>query len=115
MAAMKTALYVLRIVVTTLSALAVLPVPALAAGDIQRGKAVYEKNCQGCHGRAGQGVGGATPSLADPARMSALTDQDLFEAVTKGRPGTGMPSWNSILSEQDRRNVVGYLRTFSRR
>jgi mono/diheme cytochrome c family protein len=116
MARMKVAIYVLRIVVTTLlSGLATLPAPAFAAADIQRGKALYEKNCQGCHGRTGQGVGGATPNLADPTRMSALTDQDLFEAVTKGRPGTGMPSWSAILSEQDRWSVVGYLRTFSRR
>jgi cytochrome c oxidase cbb3-type subunit 2/cytochrome c oxidase cbb3-type subunit I/II len=87
----------------------------LAAGDSQQGKTVYEKNCQGCHGRSGLGVGGATPNLADPARMSELTDQDLYETVTKGRPGTGMPAWNSVLTEQDRWSVVRYLRTLSKR
>ncbi len=86
---------------------------AHAAGDVVRGKKIYEKNCQGCHGKTGVGVGGATPNLADSKRMAALTDQHLFEAVTKGRPGTGMPAWGSVLTEQDRWSVVSYLRTFA--
>lgn len=86
---------------------------AMAAGDAVRGKVIYEKNCQGCHGKTGVGVGGATPNLTDAKRMAAVTDQHLFDVVTKGRPGTGMPAWGPVLSEQDRWNVVGYLRTFS--
>lgn len=86
---------------------------AHAASDIVRGKMIYEKNCQGCHGKTGVGVGGATPNLTDPKRMAALSDQHLFDAVTKGRPGTGMPAWGSLLTEQDRWNVVRYLRTFA--
>jgi mono/diheme cytochrome c family protein len=88
---------------------------AVAAGDVARGKTIYEKNCQGCHGKTGIGVGGATPNLTDPKRMAALTDQHLFDAVTKGRPGTGMPAWGSVLNEQDRWSVVSYLRTFTQR
>jgi mono/diheme cytochrome c family protein len=45
--------------------------------------------------------------------MAALTDQHLFDAVTNGRPGTGMPAWGSVLTEQDRWSVVSYLRTFA--
>jgi cytochrome c oxidase cbb3-type subunit 3 len=86
---------------------------AQAAGDVSRGKIVYEKNCQGCHGKTGAGVGGATPNLTDSRRMAALSDQHLFDVVTKGRPGTGMPAWGSMLTEQDRWNVVSYLRTFA--
>lgn len=84
-----------------------------AAGDAIRGKLVYEKNCQGCHGKTGKGVGGATPNLGDSKRMATLTDQHLFDAVTNGRPGTGMPAWGSVLTEQDRWSVVSYLRTFA--
>lgn len=82
-------------------------------GDPQRGKTLYEKNCQGCHGKTGAGVGGAMPSLADAAKMATKSDADLFDTVTKGRPGTGMPAWGSILNERDRWNVVAYLRTFA--
>lgn len=88
---------------------------AVAAGDPQRGRVVYEKNCQGCHGKAGAGVGGATPNLADAGRMAQQSDQDLFDVVTHGRPGTGMPAWGSILNEQDRWSVVSYLRTLAKK
>ncbi|MFZ5861621.1 MAG: c-type cytochrome [Nitrospirota bacterium] len=104
----------LVIFVTTLGGLAV-PSPVMAAGDAARGKTIYEKNCLGCHGRTGHGVGGATPNLADPDRMSALTDQHLYQTVTQGRPGTGMPSWSTVLSDQDRWHVVAYVRTLSAR
>jgi mono/diheme cytochrome c family protein len=108
-------LWYIVVVVGVIGILGIRPWFVTAAGDAQRGKSVYEKNCQGCHGRTGQGVGGATPNLTDPDRMSALTDQQLFQVVTQGRPGTGMPSWSSVLSEQDRWHVVAYLRTLSAR
>jgi len=88
---------------------------ALAAGDVLRGKVIYEKNCQGCHGKTGAGLGGATPNLSDPKRMAGLTDQHLFDVVTAGRPGTGMPAWKSTLTEPDRWNVVSYLRTLAQK
>jgi mono/diheme cytochrome c family protein len=88
---------------------------AVAAGDVPRGKLIYEKNCQGCHGKTGAGLGGATPNLTDPKRMAALTDQHLFDVVTTGRPGTGMPAWGSTLTEPDRWNVVSYLRTLAQK
>jgi mono/diheme cytochrome c family protein len=89
--------------------------PVALAGDPLRGKIVYEKNCQGCHGKTGAGLGGATPNLTDPKRMAGLTDQHLFDVVTAGRPGTGMPGWGSTLTEPDRWNVVSYLRTLAKK
>lgn len=88
-------------------------VPANAVGDSERGKALYEKNCQGCHGKTGLGLGGATPNLADAERMRKTSDAELFEIVSNGRPGTGMPAWAKVLSEQDRWNVVRYVRTLA--
>jgi len=97
-------------------ALLALSAPVWAAGDPGRGEVVYEKNCLGCHGKTGSGlgVGGATPNFADRARMTSKTDADLFETVTHGRPGTGMPAWGKVLSETDRWNVVAYIRTLAR-
>ncbi|MEO5656057.1 MAG: cytochrome c [Nitrospiria bacterium] len=85
-----------------------------AAGDLDRGKILYDKNCRGCHGKTGLGLGGATPNLGDTVRMGAASDAELFAVVTNGRPGTGMPAWGKVLTEQDRWNVVGYLRTLAR-
>jgi mono/diheme cytochrome c family protein len=45
--------------------------------------------------------------------MATKSDADLVDTVTKGRPGTGMPAWGSILNERDRWNVVAYIRTFA--
>jgi len=89
--------------------------PASAAGDPVLGKTVYEKNCLGCHGKAGTGLGGATPSLVDRGKMAAKTDTELFNVVTNGRPGTGMPAWGKVLSDSDRWNVVAYLRSLASR
>lgn len=94
---------------------AIATMPAWAAGDPARGKTVYEKNCLGCHGKTGTGLRGATPSLADSGRMAAKTDTELFDAVTNGRPGTGMPAWGKVLIESDRWNVVAYLRSLAGR
>jgi len=95
--------------------ISVIAVPAWADGDAARGKTVYEKNCLGCHGKTGAGLGGATPSLVDRGKMASKTDAELFDAVTNGRPGTGMPAWGKVLSEVDRWNVVAYLRSLAGR
>jgi len=96
-------------------AMATIAVPAWAAGDKVLGKTVYEKNCLGCHGKAGTGLGGATPSLIDRGKMASKTDTELFDVVSNGRPGTGMPAWGKVLSESDRWNVVAYLQSLAGR
>jgi DMSO reductase family type II enzyme heme b subunit len=95
------------------------------AGDVQAGKAVYEKRCALCHGDKGDGKGPAG-DLLDPrprdfttgiykirtAAGKAPTDRDLFDVITHGMPGTFMPAWK-VLPEKDRRNLVAYLKTFT--
>jgi hypothetical protein len=41
------------------------------------------------------------------------TDQDLFRVTSRGIVGTTMPGWSQFLSEQDRWEVVKYIKTFS--
>jgi DMSO reductase family type II enzyme heme b subunit len=41
------------------------------------------------------------------------TDDDLLRVVENGMPGTAMPEWKSRLSEQERRDVVAYVKHFS--
>ncbi len=45
---------------------------------------------------------------------SLPTDQDLFDTITRGMLGTVMPSWAN-LREQERWELVGYIKTFSDR
>jgi mono/diheme cytochrome c family protein len=70
---------------------ALLPAPAAAQDDLERGKQVYEKaNCVGCHkwhGDGGGGYGGAALSL----RATSLDHDLLLEVIRCGRPGTRMP------------------------
>lgn len=94
--------------------------------SLERGERVYRGACAACHGRSGRGDGVAARYL-DPRprdftsgryrfRSSSSrgpTDADLFEIVTRGIPRTQMPGWEDLLSEQERRDVVAYVKTFS--
>lgn len=93
------------------------PVPATNE-SIETGAAIYSANCAACHGPNGEGDGPASAGLEiKPADLHAehvqeLTDGGLFYIVTHGRTGTAMPAWENVLSEQQRWEVVNYLRTF---
>ena len=102
---------------------------ALAAQTLERGKKIYTSQCSGCHGINGDGRGTlALNWLPRPRDFtygsfryrsaptgSLPTDEDLFQTVTKGLPGGGMPAFEAILSEQDRRDTVAYIKQFSPR
>ncbi len=79
----------------------------------------------GCHGVKGDGKGPAAELLSPAPRdftagkykirstaTKAPMDQDIFDVIRYGMPGTSMPSW-AVLPEKDRWNLVAYLKTFS--
>ena len=100
--------------------------PALAQqGDAAAGKAVYEQKCLLCHGEKGDGKGPAAELLVPQPRdftsgiykirstvSKVPTDQDIFNVITKGMPGTSMPGW-TVLPEKDRWNLVAYIKSFA--
>ena len=100
---------------------------AAPSGDVEAGKKVYEKRCVHCHGIEGRGDGvGADRFRPRPANFARAkykyastqkdelpTDDDLFRTVSKGLPYTGMPAWEDVLGEQERKQVVQYIKTFS--
>lgn len=96
--------------------------------QLQQGKLLYQKKCALCHGESGDGKGSAA-DLVDPKPRDFTSgtyklrstpsgelpaDEDLFRVITRGMPGTAMPSW-SHLSEEERWNLVAYVKTFSER
>ncbi|MEP6990688.1 MAG: cytochrome c [bacterium] len=99
---------------------------AQGAGDPHAGEIAYKRNCIGCHGPQGDGRGENAQWIEPKPRdfTEALfkcrstptgtlpTDNDLEQAITRGFVTTNMPSWRP-LTEETRRNLVAYIKTFS--
>ena len=96
------------------------------AKKVAAGKEVYEESCAHCHGTEGRGDGSAAENLLPQPRDFTRglykirstesgelpTDQDLFDIITIGMPGSSMPEWETALSANDRWEVVAYIKTF---
>ncbi|NKB59813.1 MAG: c-type cytochrome [Alphaproteobacteria bacterium] len=97
-------------------------------GDGDKGEAIYAKRCLQCHGEEGDGLGPAAERLNPPPRDFTLglykfqssafdadlpNDDDLFRMVRDGMPGTAMPGWGDMLSEQDMWDVIAYIKRFA--
>jgi mono/diheme cytochrome c family protein len=97
------------------------------AGDpdaIEAGEQIYRTNCESCHGPGGEGDGPAAAALdprpanlADTEMMQDMTDSFLFWRVSEGGAmepfNSAMPAWKEVLSEEQRWQVIGYLRSLS--
>lgn len=104
------------------------PSPSFAAGNAENGKKIFEKRCWWCHGKKGEADGPAAKFLippprdftmglfkfkTSPAKVEIARDEDMYNMITDGMPGTGMPSWKTLLSDQDRWDVVAYIKTLT--
>jgi DMSO reductase family type II enzyme heme b subunit len=114
------------VIVGTVALVALSTAPAGAQpGDANAGKPLYELKCAGCHGAKGDGQGAAAELLLPRPRdfttgvykirstaNKVPTDQDLFDIITHGMPGTSMPAW-SVLPDKERWNLVAYIKAFA--
>jgi len=96
------------------------------SGNAKSGKALYERYCIFCHGPYGDGRGVSAPYLDPKPRdftqavfkcRSTPTgtlplDNDLFDTISRGIHGSGMPSWKP-LTQQQRVDLVAYVKSFS--
>jgi DMSO reductase family type II enzyme heme b subunit len=87
------------------------------------GQTVYGQHCAACHGDSGDGNGAASVWLYPKPRdfsagqfkikstpgLALPTDEDLFQSITRGLPGSSMPSF-SYLPESERSEVVAYIK-----
>ena len=83
--------------------------------SVERGAALFAANCASCHGDTGAGDGPLADTLpAPPANFTVHVpfhpDGVLFAWITDGIRGTGMPAWRNQLSEQQRWDLVNFLR-----
>jgi mono/diheme cytochrome c family protein len=74
-------------------------------------------SCAQCHGEQGKGDGPDAPmydvvptNFTDAHMMAEMTDGEIFWKVSEGR--RPMPSFKKRLTEEQRWQVVNYLRTF---
>ena len=89
------------------------PVAATEA-SLARGHAIYTKECASCHGEQGRGDGSGVKDLEvkpgdlNDKSTTGQTDGALFWKSTEGRKP--MPSFAANYSDEDRWNVINYLR-----
>ncbi len=97
-------------------------------GHAGAGKQLFYRYCWGCHGARGDGTGENAPYLNIlPRNFVAATfkcrstvtgtlptDEDLFNAMTRGFNNSNMPSWIT-LTHQNRADLVAFIKTFSPR
>lgn len=92
---------------------------------LQKGRALYQRHCQSCHGDHGAGDGPAAktnkepvPDLREADRQKRVTDGEMFWKITTGRREGAdivMPSMARTISrEEDRWKLVLFVRTLGR-
>ncbi len=92
------------------------PIPA-DAKSINLGMKVFIRECASCHGDQGLGNGKAGRDLdplptdmTDPA-VHAQSDGALYWKITRGR--SPMPTFKELLTDEERWNVINYIRTLA--
>lgn len=85
---------------------------------IKKGKKLYAQNCTICHGNKGKGDGMAGAALKPkPANFTlesvqSQTDGAIFWKMSEGR--SPMAAYKGILSEEQRWQLVAYIRTLKK-
>jgi putative heme-binding domain-containing protein len=84
------------------------PLPAQQPADVAAGQRLFAANCAVCHGA--DGTGATTPlNLVRGEFKHGGSDQELFNTVSKGIPGTEMPG--SFLNPSEIRQVVAFVKS----
>jgi mono/diheme cytochrome c family protein len=93
------------------------PVP-LNEQTLKAAKAIYEEKCLGCHGETGKGDGPEAmmydpppADLADSHKVHTMTDGEIFHQISEG--GKPMPAFKKQLSEEQRWQLVHYVRSLA--
>ena len=107
-------------VTLSMGVIGLLSAPLLQAqeypADITRGKDVYKRHCQACHGAGGLGDGPDAKDLkvapANFHRFSSLlkSDEELLRTIEHGIVFSPMHAWRGRLTDGEMQDVVAYIR-----
>src|SRR3970282_877104 len=119
-----TAVFLLLFAASTIKTAELKPPPS-SPQLLVLGKQIYSQQCAACHGPQGRGEGEAAYLLHPKPRDFVAanyrlvstwdripTDRDLFDTITRGMPGSAMPSWGHLPAEQ-RWALVYYVKMLS--
>jgi cytochrome c oxidase cbb3-type subunit 3 len=92
-------------------------------GNPENGQEIHLENCAECHGYDGKAevivmhMDEPPRDQTDVEYMKTLNDAFLYLAICSGGDAVGrslvMPGWGDVLSDQDIRDLVAWVRTFS--
>lgn len=78
------------------------------AGDLSKGKGIFETNCAACHKADGGGQIG--PNLTDELWILGGGIKNVYHTISEGgRDGKGMVAWKSILKPTQIQQVASYV------
>ena len=90
-------------------------IAAPPAGDATKGKAVFEDNCAVCHNadsdekKMGPGLEVVFSRRTSLKNGKKPTEANIKAIINAG--GNGMPAYSDMLSDEERDNVLAYLKT----
>jgi cytochrome c len=98
----------------TFGLLAVVSANAPAKGDAAKGKAIFESNCAVCHYADSdkKKVGPGLKGLFKQAKLvngKQVTEANVRALIDAG--GNGMPPYKEMLSNQEKSDLIAYLKT----
>jgi mono/diheme cytochrome c family protein len=92
--------------------------PQIDWEEVDKGMETYETLCAYCHGVYGRGDGAFAAAqerpprdLGNPTFQLRTKDEELFRAIAEGKGS--MPAAKAVLTPEDIRRVVAYLRVLS--
>lgn len=91
-----------------------------------KGLALYKLRCEVCHGESGMGDGVAAGRMYPKPRDFSLglfkyksspgtllpRDEDLFNTIKFGLPGTGMPGWAPLMTDEQIQSLIPVIKRF---
>ena len=74
---------------------------------VGRGRAIFQANCTGCHGKNLEG--GIGPNLKDETWIHGGSPEQVVKTITEGVPAKGMLTWGPILGPEKINDVAAFV------